>query len=374
MHRVSITTVNADENREKLTRRHLPATDWPEPTAITRWSDPDVDCVYLWVDGEHPDFHSAFRQWRPPVDDGDSVGPRRYRDNGELKHSLRSLECHAPWIDRVFIVHNGRLPDWLDTSNPRLRTVTHEEIFSDPSVLPTFNSLAIEANLHRIPGLSKNFLYLNDDFFFGRDTTKEWYLPEDGPPRFFFEPNPILIPRTSSPVHDWAYAHTARLLPRNGPFHSPAFVPSRLSWRSLLGLTPRRHMPAHVPQVYNLDGICELEDRFPSEFRNTRQHRFRAADDLHLRILYAYSRIGTGQLQAVLLDWSSSDYLFLRLEDDLDSTCRALEGIARLAPRFICANDDVESAAPNPPALAHWREVMENRYPSASSFELVGRP
>eukprot|EP00983_Pelagomonas_calceolata_P128752 1161540-Pelagomonas_calceolata.AAC.32 len=31
--------------------------------------------------------------------------------------------------------------------------------------LPTFSAPAIEANLHRIPGLSENFIYQNDDFF-----------------------------------------------------------------------------------------------------------------------------------------------------------------------------------------------------------------
>ena len=34
--------------------------------------------------------------------------------------------------------------------------------------LPTFSSPAIEANLHRIPGLSEHFLYFNDDVFLGK--------------------------------------------------------------------------------------------------------------------------------------------------------------------------------------------------------------
>ena len=50
----------------------------------------------------------------------------------------------------------------------RLTIVTHEEIFDDHSHLPTFSSAAIEANLHKIKGLSDKFLYLNDDIFLGQ--------------------------------------------------------------------------------------------------------------------------------------------------------------------------------------------------------------
>lgn len=36
------------------------------------------------------------------------------------------------------------------------------------SHLPTFSSPAIESHIHRIPGLSKKVLYLNDDVMFGQ--------------------------------------------------------------------------------------------------------------------------------------------------------------------------------------------------------------
>jgi hypothetical protein len=68
---------------------------------------------------------------------------------------------------KVYLLTNGQVPYWLDTSHPRLVLVTHADIFANKSHLPTFSSPAIEANLHRIPGLSSNFLYLNDDTMFG---------------------------------------------------------------------------------------------------------------------------------------------------------------------------------------------------------------
>jgi len=93
----------------------------------------------------------------------EDVAENRFYDNDELKFSLRSLEKYAPWIRNVYLVTNGQIPNWLNLSNPKIRLVTHEQIFKNKSHLPTFSSPAIETHLHRINGLSKRFIYFNDD-------------------------------------------------------------------------------------------------------------------------------------------------------------------------------------------------------------------
>lgn len=45
-----------------------------------------------------------------------------------------------------------------------MRIVKHED-FIPKEFLPVFNSTAIEVHLHRIPGLSDNFVYFNDDMY-----------------------------------------------------------------------------------------------------------------------------------------------------------------------------------------------------------------
>lgn len=95
--------------------------------------------------------------------DKSAVDASRFEDSQELRYSLRSLERYAPWVRHVYLVTNGQIPDWLSLDAGKLTIVTHEEIFPDPSDLPTFSSPAIECHLHRIPGLSKRFLYFNDD-------------------------------------------------------------------------------------------------------------------------------------------------------------------------------------------------------------------
>ncbi|XP_059170682.1 N-acetylglucosamine-1-phosphotransferase subunits alpha/beta-like [Physella acuta] len=97
----------------------------------------------------------------------DVVASNRFEDNEELRYSLRSLERFAPWVRHIYIVTNGQIPYWLNLDSPRVTVITHEEIFQNTSYLPTFSSPGIEANIHRIPGLSDKFLYLNDDVMFG---------------------------------------------------------------------------------------------------------------------------------------------------------------------------------------------------------------
>uniref|UniRef100_A0A674CV08 N-acetylglucosamine-1-phosphotransferase subunits alpha/beta n=1 Tax=Salmo trutta TaxID=8032 RepID=A0A674CV08_SALTR len=99
----------------------------------------------------------------------EDVSASRFEDNEELRYSLRSVERHAPWVRHIFIVTNGQIPSWLNLDNPRVTVVTHQDVFQNHTHLPTFSSPAIETHIHRIPGLSQKFIYLNDDVMFGKD-------------------------------------------------------------------------------------------------------------------------------------------------------------------------------------------------------------
>ena len=126
-----------------------------------------VDAIYTWVDGWDP-AHRAKRARYRPLLAGQKEDRARWRSNDELRYSLRSLHQHAPWLRKIYIVTDEQVPPWLDTAHPQIEIIDHTAIFPDRRFLPTFNSCAIEAFLHRIPGLSSHYLYLNDDFFLGR--------------------------------------------------------------------------------------------------------------------------------------------------------------------------------------------------------------
>jgi hypothetical protein len=68
----------------------------------------------------------------------------------------------------------------LDLTQPGLTVVPHSAIFPNKSHLPVFSSPAIESHLHRIPGLSRQFAYFNDDVFLGAPTWPEDFVALDG--------------------------------------------------------------------------------------------------------------------------------------------------------------------------------------------------
>jgi UDP-N-acetylglucosamine-lysosomal-enzyme len=172
-----------------------------------RMSVPPVDIVYTWVNGSDPVLQAQLAKYKQS-DESEAIlqskhedpeiadhlapipinstsksnmkqeentwsGSNRFRDNEELQYSLRSVFKYAPWIRRIFIVTSGQVPSWLNIANPRVTIVQHSDIFVNQSHLPTFSSPAIESHLHRIPGLSRHFLYLNDDVMFGNHIEME---------------------------------------------------------------------------------------------------------------------------------------------------------------------------------------------------------
>ncbi|PIK44711.1 putative N-acetylglucosamine-1-phosphotransferase subunits alpha/beta-like [Apostichopus japonicus] len=123
---------------------------------------------------------SAFLVWNLEMEFDGDMSPNRFEDNEALRYSLRSLEKHAPWIRNVYIVTNGQIPAWINLDNSRLTLVSHSEIFVNQSHLPSFSSPAIESHLHRIPGLSEKFIYLNDDTMFGKDVWPDDFYSHAG--------------------------------------------------------------------------------------------------------------------------------------------------------------------------------------------------
>eukprot|EP00658_Telonema_sp_P-2_P082865 TRINITY_DN8837_c0_g1_i3.p1 TRINITY_DN8837_c0_g1~~TRINITY_DN8837_c0_g1_i3.p1 ORF type:complete len:517 (+),score=85.05 TRINITY_DN8837_c0_g1_i3:251-1801(+) len=168
-----------------------------------------VDVVYTWVNGSDPRLIQELALWKggnpnsavpgknktkPSASLGDAEhesGSDRFRDNDELRYSLRSIEKFAPWVRHIILVTNGQIPSWLNISHPRIRIVTHAQIFLNASHLPTFSSPAIESHLHRIPGLSDRFIYFNDDVMFGRPVFFDvFWTPSAGQKVFLSWPVP----------------------------------------------------------------------------------------------------------------------------------------------------------------------------------------
>ena len=135
---------------------------------MTKTNNDKIDFVVLWVDGSDENWLKEKNKYSlNPTDISNQKN--RYRDWGILKYWFRGVEKNASWVNKIYFVTWGHVPDWLDTSNPRLKIVKHED-FIPKEYLPTFNSNVIQFYLNRIEGLSDKFVLFDDDIFIIKNT------------------------------------------------------------------------------------------------------------------------------------------------------------------------------------------------------------
>lgn len=122
-----------------------------------------IDFVIIWVDGNDPDWQKEKNKYNPNKNNTDSRNIR-YRDWDNLQYWFRGVEKFAPWVNKIHFVTCGHLPKWLNTNHPKLNIVKHSDYIPE-KYLPTFSANPIELNIHRIKGLSDQFVFFNDDMF-----------------------------------------------------------------------------------------------------------------------------------------------------------------------------------------------------------------
>jgi hypothetical protein len=279
----------------------------------------DIDLVFSWVDGTDPAWSSSRGRWLAQVvlGEGDNADART-RQIDELRYALRSVQQNAPWVRRIFIATDSRLPNWLMADHPKVTVVRAAEHFSDTSALPTFNSHAVETQLHHIEGLAEHFLYCNDDMFVGRRVAPSMFFTPGGISRFI-----------ETPVRIGGGAVDIR---RSG--HENAARNNRRLLADRFGYMITCHL-AHSPVPLRRSVLAELEAEFPRDFAATQASRFRSATDISVtNSLYHYYALLTGR--AVPQESAAARYIETTSHDGLDSLGELL---ARRDADFFCLND-----------------------------------
>ncbi|WP_374049249.1 stealth family protein [Sinomonas sp. ASV486] len=279
----------------------------------------EIDIVFSWVDGADPELQRYRASFLPGVvlGEGDDA-EARVRQINELKYALRSVHMFAPWIGHIFIATDSKVPDWLNASHERITIVPAADHYKDPSVLPVFNSQAIESQLQHIEGLSEHFLYSNDDMFFGRPLG----------PDMFFSPGGITKFIEASTRIGLGDNH----LDRSG-HENAARVNRRLLWERF-GRITTRHLE-HTAAPLRRSVLLEMEREFPEEFARTAAARFRTWDSISVtNSFYHYYALLTGR--AVTKIGAKVQYI--------DTTVRSgLESLGKLLKKrnqdFFCLND-----------------------------------
>ncbi|SDH02153.1 stealth conserved region 3 domain-containing protein [Microbacterium pygmaeum] len=347
-----------------FTRRHTATTDlapatvtrhgrsWttfsgmfePQPHEVTH----DVDVVFSWVDGSSSEFQrQRAAQLEGYVVGAGDDGPARYRHVDELRYALRSVHMYAPWVRRIFIATDSPAPAWL-SEHPKVTIVRSEEFFADTSVLPIHNSHAVEAQLHRIPGLAEHFLYSNDDMFFGRLVEPEMFFTPAGITKF-----------VECEVRIGAGEPAAH---RSG--HDNALRVNRDLLRGRFGRTIVRDLE-HCATPLRRSVLEELETAFPDDFARTAASRFRSATDISVtNSLYHYYALMTGRAIAT----RSPNVRYV--QTTLAASLRRMERLAeRTDIDMFCLNDGGEAEVPEELRVRTLRAMLERMYPVRAPWE-----
>ena len=150
-----------------------------------------IDAVITWVDGSDPKLIEKQRKYFSVIQKDESTHSTRFADNNEIFFCISSIIINAPFVNNIYIVTDNQRPRTalkklqdLFGSNTlsKIKIVDHAEIFRGyEDFLPTFNSISIETMLHRIPNISENYIYFNDDVILGRLTQPEDFFLNDRP-------------------------------------------------------------------------------------------------------------------------------------------------------------------------------------------------
>lgn len=140
-----------------------------------------IDIIIPWVDGNDPVWLNERNETEKKYNINRKANSNvRYESWENLQYIFRAIEKFMPWVNKVFLVTCGHLPEFLNIGNPKLKIVKHKDYIPE-EYLPTFNSNVIELNYHRIGELSENYILFNDDCYPLLPIDSQYYF-KDGMP------------------------------------------------------------------------------------------------------------------------------------------------------------------------------------------------
>ena len=267
----------------------------------------DIDVVITWVDGNDPAHKRKIQPWLNPQAQAsdDIAGPTRYRSEGEIFYCVASVLHFAPFVRKIFIVSDGQNPrldafiqkNFPDNKIP-VEIVDHTVIFSGyDEYLPVFNSRAVETCIYRIPGLSENYVYFNDDFFLVRPVKKtDWYQDDK-----------IVA------YGNWRNLILDRLLWLIKPMkhgHKPVgFKDGMIMGARKFGKNWRYFHLDHLPHPLKKSVIAGYFSSHPDQFISNISHKFRSGKQFNTHEIYYLLMLESGK---AIIKPASGNLLYMK--------------------------------------------------------------
>ena len=322
-----------------------------------------IDFVMMWVDGADPVWLADKSRYDTAGGDNRDV---RYRDWDILHYWFRGVEKFAPWVNRVHFITYGHLPAFLNVDHPKLHIVRHED-YIDKKYLPVFSGRPLEVSMHRIPGLSEQFVFFNDDMFLMRPVTPETFFRGGLPCDMAIE-MPLYC---KEPMRACAQANNLCAVNRhfNGracrkkhftKFYTPVYGARGMlnlmlaPWRTFSGFRD-----FHTPNAYLKSTFEAVWRAEPQILETTCSHRFRQLGDV-TQALFKYWQFAEGNFVPVRKHCTE-----VLAGDVPDKVAR---GIAGGKYDYVCFNDS-DAIEDLEKVKADTKKLFDTILGEKSSFE-----
>jgi len=379
---------------------HLPKSDCP------KLNEP-VDAVYTWVNGSDPDFQSSLKgtQFEMKAPSKEDMHNQRFQDFNQLKYSIRSIEMYAPWIRNIYIITNGQKPSWAKMEHPNIFVVYHKDIFQEETDLPTFNSMAIEVHLHQIAGLSRRFIYFNDDFSFQAPVCMSDFWTEEKGYKVYQNgpvPKKVLDKKCSEECVSvklgdgtcdkecntlaclWDGDDCDGIAPegsqdKRSTFYQSVDFVNVLFERTLTEKSERNWLP-HVPFMFDIEIVKDMQEYYALFFSVTSRHKNRQKNDMQPEFGYAHWLKEATKSENVKVDPKKYKHqivkggplAYISYKNDMKKNKPALERqVKSTKTKFLCINDLMDHTKPeSETAKKELQTFYETIYPHKSEYEV----
>lgn len=328
-----------------------------------------IDFVLTWVDGSDSQWQKEKKKYS--ISSSDDDRDERYRDWDNLKYWFRGVEKYASWVHKIYFVTWGHLPLWLDTNNPKLEIVKHTDYIKE-EFLPTFNSHTIELNLHRIKGLSEQFVYFNDDCFIINSIKQEdFFIDGRSKDMLAFQP---VVTNNENPVMPYIFLNNSMILSKYfdkrsnvksqpGSYFHIGYPFIYFFYNILELMFPRftGFYTVHGPSAFLKSTFNELWEKEEDYLSEVCSHKFRSRDDVNQYLIREWQKL-SGNFKPANV---KKNCPYFELKND---NSRLYDGIRKRAYKMVCINDanvsiDFEKIK------SELLDSFEIIFPEKSSFE-----
>lgn len=305
-----------------------------------------IDFVLTYVDGGDPVWQEKRQKY---LNNRVTALTKNYRSWDNLHYWFRCVAKFAPWVHKIYLVTDHQVPSWLNTASDKIVTVNHDD-FIPEQYLPVFSANPIELNLHRIKGLSENFVFFNDDTFITGEVGPEYFfqdgLPCDYPVEMPYganEPTFSHILSNDVALINTKYNRRKVLKEQKDKFYSKAYKQGRRKnlfyslWKSdrFFGFEN-----LHLPSCMLKSAYEAVWEEFYENLDMTCHKRFRSDYDVNQYIVQ-YWMYMHGMFHPY--NWRSSTRSY-QLNDTFSQKNNifvACAGIRRPTMKLVCVNDAV---------------------------------